>query len=152
MSKKKVYYNEAERLYAEEQLTINEIASKLNVAVRTINYWKKDKNWDDKREKFLREKSSFHERLYGFSQTLMDSIENDIKNGEKPDAGRMYTFTRVLPLIAKIKDYEEALKKATMKDDKTKNTLTKEDVMEIEKILGIRSHDDSENEGGQKQW
>lgn len=137
MSKKGTYYNEAERLYAEDQMTINEISSKLNVAVRTVNYWKKGKSWDDKREKFLNGKRTFHERLYDFSQTLMDAIENDIKSGEKLDAGRLYTFTRILPLITKIKDYEDVINKLRQPNKKNKS-LSPEIIRQIEEeILGI---------------
>lgn len=143
MSKKKVYYSEAERLYAEEQMTVNEIANKLAISQRTICYWKKDKNWDDKREKFLNEKRTFHERLYSFSKILMDSIESDIKNGKRADAGRMYTFTRILPLIAKIKEYEDAVNKIRPQERKT--TLSEEDVREIEELLGIRRYPKTSN-------
>lgn len=136
MSKKGLYYSEAERLYAEDQMTINEIASKLNIAVRTVNYWKKDKGWDSKREKFLNGKRTFHEQLYDFSRTLMDSIEKDIKSGERLDAGRLYTFTKMLPLITKIKDYEDTINK--MRQSKQSKTLSPEIIRQIEEeILGI---------------
>ncbi len=52
---------------------------------------------------------------------------------------KLYTFTRMLPLITKIKEYEDvAAKKQT--EDRDKTTLTDEDVMEIEELLGIRRH------------
>jgi len=137
VTKKALYYNEAERLYTEEQMTINEVSSNLNIAVRTVNYWKKNKNWDDKREKFLNSKRTFHERLYDFSHILMDSIEKDIKNGDRLDSRRLHTFTKILPLVTKMKDYEETINKMRKpKEDNT--TLSAEDVREIEELLGIR--------------
>lgn len=137
MAKKEFYYAEAERLYTEEQMTINEVACKLNIAVRTVNYWKKDKSWDLKREKFLNSKRTFHERLYDFSHMLMDSIEKDIKNGERLDERRLNTFTKILPLVTKMKDYEETINKMRKpKEDKT--SLTEDEVRQIEELLGIK--------------
>lgn len=53
MSKKKFYYAESERLYVEEQMTIEEIAHRLNVSIRTLKSWKQENDWSAKRLKFI---------------------------------------------------------------------------------------------------
>ncbi len=137
MSKKDVFYNEAEKLYIQDQLTISEIESRLGVCEKTIRTWKAEGNWDEKKRKYLQEKSSFHEELYVFSRTLMKKIQEDWEAGEKVDAGRLYTLTRILPMITKVKDYED-IKISKETDTDKKKGLTEDIIKKIEKeVLGI---------------
>ena len=134
VSKKDIYYPEAERLYIQEQNTLNEISSRLRISEKTIRNWKAEGGWDDKKQEYLRSKKSFHEDLYEFSRDLMKGIKDDWGQGEKVDAGRLYTLTRILPLITKIKDYEDI--KQTK--DTAPRGLTEDIVKSIEKeVLGI---------------
>ncbi len=65
----------------------------------------------------------------------MDSIECDIKNGKDVNSGRLYTFAKTLPLIMKIKQYEDIINKSLLPERKS---LTEEQVLEIqEKVLGL---------------
>lgn len=108
MAKKQAYYAEAERLYVNEQMTLEAIAGRLgDVSVRTLQTWKTEYNWDDKRAQFLNGKEAFHSELYQFARKLMRSIEDDMDNGAKPDNGRLYTLTRILPMLPKVKNYED---------------------------------------------
>lgn len=137
MNSKSLYFNEAERVYVYEHLSIDETAAKVNVAPRTIANWKVKGDWDSKRKKYLKSKQAFHEELYEFARKLMQDIKIDLDNGEKVDTGRMYAFTRMLPLIAKVKDYEEIV---SIKEKSTENKgLTKELIRTIEEeILGMK--------------
>lgn len=47
--KKQIFYEEAERLYTVEFQTIDYIAKKLGLAEKTVRNWKKEGNWDEKR-------------------------------------------------------------------------------------------------------
>ena len=136
MSKKPLYYNEAERLYVYDHLGIEEIASKLNLGSRTVRNWKDENDWDKKRKEYLKSKQAFHEELYEFARKLMHSIQEDLANGEKVDPGRMYAFTRMLPLITKIKEYEDISSK---KEKIQENKGLTEDIIKLieEEVLGI---------------
>lgn len=107
MAKKQFYYNEAERLYVVEQYTVAEIASRLCLSERTVRLWKEEGDWEKKRSQFMREKQRFDEELYVFARKLMKNIQDDIDAGEKPDAGRLYTLTRILSVLTKVKEYED---------------------------------------------
>ena len=66
----------------------------------------------------------------------MRDIKTDLENGEKIDTGRMYAFTKMLPLITKIKEYEDVAKAFNNKQPKG---LTKENIRSIEEnILGMK--------------
>ena len=141
MNSKSLYFNEAERVYVYEHLSIEETAAKVNVASRTIANWKVKGDWDNKRKKYLKSKQTFHEELYEFARKLMHDIKTDLDNGEKVDTGRMYAFTRMLPLIAKVKDYEDVAKALSQKQAESKG-LTKDIIRTIEEeILGIKSNE-----------
>lgn len=136
MNSKSLYFNEAERVYVYEHLSIDETAAKVNVSARTIANWKVKGDWDNKRKKYLKSKQAFHEELYEFARKLMNDIKTDLDNGEKVDTGRMYAFTRMLPLITKVKEYEDISK--SIKDEAKNKGLTPDVVKLIEEdILGM---------------
>ena len=53
MTKKNTLAAIAERMYIFEQMTIGELASQLQVAERTVRYWKDENKWDEKKKQFL---------------------------------------------------------------------------------------------------
>jgi len=136
MAKRQLYFNEAERLYVVEQCTISEVASRLRLAEKTVRLWKDEGDWDIKRLQHIKSKEAFHEELYEFARKLMQNIKEDMENKQKVDPGRMYAFTRLLPLITKVKDYEDVVQKKGM--DVTKTGLS-EDVLKLieREVLGI---------------
>jgi len=107
MAKKALYFTEAERLYVIEQCTLSEIASRLRIAERTVRNWKEEGDWERKRLQYLQSRQSFHEELYEFTRQLMKSIKDDMDAGKEVSTGKMYTFARLLPLISKVKEYED---------------------------------------------
>jgi hypothetical protein len=137
MTKKDFYFADAERMYVVEQYNLERIASELGLNFKTVLSWKQEGKWAEKRLEYIKGKQMFHEELYYFARKLMQSIQDDIEQGKKTDNGKLYTFTRMLPLITKIKEYEDIATKKEEKD-KDKTTLTPEDVREIEELLGIR--------------
>ena len=124
-----------------ELASVEETAAKVNVSTRTISMWKAKGDWDVKRKRFLQSKQAFHEELYDFARKIMREIKTDLENGEKVDTGRMYAFTKMLPLITKIKEYEDVA--ALMKDKPAESKgLTKEIIRTIEEeILGMKSNE-----------
>lgn len=142
MSKKHMYYEEAQRLYVTELMTIREISSKLKVSQRIIGYWKKDNDWDEKRKEFIKSKQSFHGDIYEFAKEIMQGIREDCKKGEKIDSGRMYYFTRMLPMMIKVKQYEDEAKQKQVAEDK--KTLPPEVIRYIEEeLLGMKKRNET---------
>jgi len=137
LSKKEMLFSEAERFYVVEHMTIDEIASRLQLNFKTILAWKAEGNWEEKRFQLVRSKQLFHEELYEFARKLMLSIKEDIDN---VDPGRMYAFTRMLPLITKIKEYEDV---AAKKEQKQESKGLTEDIVKLieEEVLGIKSNE-----------
>lgn len=144
MSNKAFLMSEAERLYVYEFNTIEEVASKLRLSTKTISRWKLKEDWEYKQKAFLKSKQSFHEELYELARNLIKGIKEDMAMGEKVDPGRMYAFCKIIPLFAKVKDYEDLIKKPTQ--DKPKG-LTPDIIARIEQdVLGIPQQTESEDE------
>jgi len=127
MSKKALYLPEAERLYTQDLLTLEEIASRLPVAERTLRYWKEEGAWDDKKKQATRSRQAFHEELYEFVRTLMKKIKEDLLEGNEISQSRMYAFVNLIPRIYKLKEYEEAVTEMNTK-------LAKEGVSDKDKL------------------
>ncbi|MBF0516370.1 MAG: hypothetical protein HQK97_04500 [Nitrospirae bacterium] len=135
MAKKQLYFDEAERLFVIEQHGVADIAQRLNLAERTVRLWKDEGKWDDKRVAYLRSKQTFHEELYDFCRLLMLKAKNDMANNVKPDQSQMYTLGKLLPLITKVKDYEDA---AAKKEPAALAGLSDDVIKEIEAtVLGL---------------
>lgn len=79
MSKKALYFDQAEQLYIKEQCTFKEIAKKMPVSERAIRSWGKLGNWEKKRMQYLKSKQAYHEELYEFSRKIMHSVEEDLE-------------------------------------------------------------------------
>lgn len=141
MTKNEVLLSNAERLYVVDQLTIEEVAQKVGVNERTIRRWKTDHKWDLKKEQYLSTKTMFHEELYNFARKLMTSIEYDIDNNEKVDPGRMFAFTKMLPLITKIKEYEDGIINKPAKEENKGITPDFVKLIETE-ILGMKTSEE----------
>jgi len=137
LNKRDVFLENAERLYVVEQMLIEDVAQRVGVNERTIRRWKDEFKWDYKREQYLNSKQMFHEELYNFARKLMTSIELDLDNNEKIDPGRMFAFTKLLPMINKVKSYEDNV---SQKEESTQNKeITPEFIKEInETFLGIK--------------
>ena len=129
MNSKRHLFSEAERLYIFQNKNIDTIANELNLNRKTIMAWKEEGDWGNRRKEYFKSKR----------------ISEDMKAGEKIDPGRMYAFCKVIPMFAKVKDYEDVVARA-----KTKNPakgLTPELIAQIEQdILGIPPQTESEDE------
>ena len=137
MANSEIILANAERFYVIERMTEKEVAQQVGVHERTIRRWKKEHNWDVKKDQYFQTASLFHKEMYNFARKLMLSIEYDLDNGNEINSSRMYTFTKILPLITKIKDYEEHIKNDS--NAKIPEGITPEFVELIEtEILGMK--------------
>ncbi len=116
MAKKAEYFDTAERLYVVEQRTLAEIAAETGVAESTLRLWKRQGQWSKKRKQYLESRQAFHEELYQFTRMLLKSIKNDLASGKKVDSGRLYALGKLLPMITKIKDYEDVVRQHAEED------------------------------------
>lgn len=145
MNNKEYLLNEAERLYIFDCNSVEEIASKLSLSSRTICRWKEKYDWGRKKQSYIKSKQCFHEELYEFAHKLMKDITSDMDSGEKVDPGRMYAFCKIIPMFAKVKDYEDVVAKKDKKEQP--RGLTPELVARIEEeVLGITPNDTADNE------
>jgi len=139
LTKAHLYNADAERMFVIEQMTFEEISARLPVSEKTLQRWKSKGKWKEKKEQYIKSRQAFHDELYEFARYLMKSIKEDLKNGDSVDQGRFYTFTRILPQITRIKEYEDVRSKYEEKEGKKGLT---EDVIKLieQEVLGI-NHD-----------
>ena len=136
MSKKKIYYSESERLYVEEQMTIEEIASRFNVSVRTLKSWKKENDWSSKRKEFLDLKEKTTYGFEFFTRNMLAGMSEDLDKGKKISAGRLYSFARQVDKLLKNKKAETELKKFFEKEED--DFLSEEEIRRIRRdFLGM---------------
>jgi len=147
MNRKKFYYAESERLYVEEQMSIEEIASRFNVSVRTLKTWKKENDWSEKRQEFLDSKQMYIEDLDIFVRNMLSGLEKDLDKKREVGGGRFYSFNRQLDMLLKYKKAEAYVKKFMEKhpdfgreksEEEKPKTLSPEVVKQIRRdILGL---------------
>jgi predicted DNA-binding protein YlxM (UPF0122 family) len=91
-------YKEAERLYLQENLSVDEIAVQLDISRRTIFYWKKKYEWD----KYLSQKvnkTDFNLALTNFAQTIMKRISKNIDSKTPTSPAQYYTLMKLMKYI-----------------------------------------------------
>lgn len=130
MAKEQIHGLEAERLYVIDQCTLDEIAGRLSVSVRTIQNWKGKGDWDAKRRAYLASRRSFHEELYEFGKDLLTKIRADMADGKDIPTGQLYALLRLLPNLVKVKDYE-AVAVPAAEDKKPTPEETAKDIKDI---------------------
>ena len=137
--KKQMLSETAANLYIEKFMTLETIAKQLNVSERTLQRWKTEGNWNEKRSEYLKSNTTFHEDLYSFGKRLLDSIMTDMSNGKKVEPSRLYTVTKIINMLKNVKTYEDsAVTKKCEKETSKSVGLSPDVIREIEeKILGI---------------
>lgn len=140
--KKHLHLEEAERLFVYEQWPISAIAEQCKLAVKTVHNWCVEYNWVGKRKEYIANKTRFHEELYEFARSLMDSIKRDLQEKKEIPQSRYYAFIRILPLITSVKRYEDEIisekSEAAIEANGKQTGLSKETIDIIEKaILGM---------------
>ena len=86
--KKHILAEDAFKLYVEKFMSLKDIAKQLHLNEKTLRRWKKADDWENKRLKYLREKTTLHADLYNFARSLINSIEKDMNNKEKIEPAR----------------------------------------------------------------
>lgn len=81
MAKSEILLANAERFYVIERMTEKEVAQQVGVHERTIRRWKKEYNWEIKKDQYFQTTSLFHKEMYNFARKLMASIKYDLDNG-----------------------------------------------------------------------
>lgn len=141
--KKQMLAETAANLYIEKFMTLETIAKQLNVSERTLQRWKTEGDWNEKRSEYLKSNTTFQEDLYSFGKKLLDSIMSDMSNGKKVEPSRLYTVTKIINMLKNVKTYEDSAvtKKCEMETSKSVG-LSPDVIREIEeKILGITYND-----------
>ena len=111
LNKNKFYYTEAERLYVEEQMMLEEIAEIFHLSVRTVKYWKNGNDWNAKKKEFLDSKQVYLDDFEIFVRDILSKIGEDLDNGRKISTGRYYSFANSLDRFVKDKRAEAICRK-----------------------------------------
>lgn len=102
MSKMKLF-KQAEQMYL-KGLTVSEISLELGIAKRTLFYWKKQYDWDKKRQESMYDKSQFKEDLQKFAQKLMERIANSNKTNSQISQAEYYSLVNILNFLPELKE------------------------------------------------
>jgi hypothetical protein len=141
MAKRAALYADAERLYVQDQLTLDAIASKLGCSLRTLTTWKGEGSWDSKRSGFIELETSLHGDLYRLATLItrknLAALEADPDKGFV-DARAMSVAFRAIAVVKNTVEYEEA--EVNPKDPApAKRGLSEETIRQIEEeVLGLR--------------
>lgn len=109
MGKKETYFILAEKYYVEEQQPISGIANRLNITEKTLHGWKKEGDWENKKMKFLQSQYSCYASLYELVNKMAVSVNEAYNNGQKPDGSTLYSLTKLIDKLPKLKKFETEL-------------------------------------------
>uniref|UniRef100_UPI0040270C00 terminase gpP N-terminus-related DNA-binding protein n=1 Tax=Candidatus Stercorousia sp. TaxID=3048886 RepID=UPI0040270C00 len=131
MSKMKLF-KQAEQMYLKGS-TVSKISLELGIAKRTLFYWKKQYDWDKKRQESMYNKSQFKEDLQKFAQKLMDKIANSNKTNSQISQAEYYSLVNILNFLPELKENNTQNETPQIKTE-----LSSDFICQIEReILGI---------------
>lgn len=131
MSKMKLF-KQAEQMYLKGS-TVSEISLELGIAKRTLFYWKKQYDWDKKRQESMYDKSQFKEDLKKFAQKLMEKIANSNKTNSQISQAEYYSLVNILNFLPELKENNTQNETPQIKTE-----LSPDFIRQIEReILGI---------------
>ncbi len=133
--KKHLYMAEAERLYVVEQMSMEQIAKRFGVSLRTIQLWAQQGDWRNKRIKHLSSVANVHQELYLLLKRVVHSALSDINEGKKVDATRLNFIRSLAPTLLKLKQYEQQVEQEKQQN---KEQLTEEMLTAIESLLNLK--------------
>lgn len=131
MSKMKLF-KEAEQMYI-KGLSVNEISLQLDIAKRTLFYWKKQYDWDKKRKESMYDRAQFKADLQKFAKKLMDKIANNNKTNSQISQAEYYSLVNILNFLPELKENNTQNETPQIKTE-----LSPDFIRQIEcEILGI---------------
>ena len=131
MSKMKLF-KQAEQMYLKGS-TVSEISLELGIAKRTLYYWKKQYDWDKKRQESMYDKSQFKDDLQKFAKKLMDKIANSNKTNSQISQAEYYSLVNILNFLPELKENNTQTETPQIKTE-----LSPDFIRQIEReILGI---------------
>ena len=129
------YYKQAETLFLQDNLSVDEICKNLNVSRRTLFYWREKYEWDRKKAEKLATKDKFSKELQSFAEKLMAKLTTDMQNKKPVNQSEYYTLTNLLKYLPDVVKIE--LKEQTQTPKPT-GQLSEDFIKQIEKeFFGI---------------
>ena len=136
MSKLKLY-KQAENLYIEEGMSIENICRNLEISRRTIFYWKKNYDWDKSRNKKYKSESKLSTELTDIALKFMQQISKNMDNKIPTSQAEYYALINLIKNIPEVKKYEKSVEKDLTKIKLLPKSLTPEFIKQIQKdVLG----------------
>ena len=110
----------AEKYYVEEQLSLSQISTKLNICTKTLTDWKKRERWEEKRKEFLSSQYSCFSALQELLMYLSKDALTKIKSGEVPESASLNFIAKMSEKLPKLKalNEEETCQKHELNVDK----------------------------------
>jgi len=104
MSKLRVFYEEAQRLYVNDGFSLDAIVELLkgNVSRKTLFNWKTDHNWDDKRKKEIETTENFQVELKEIVRMAIDQYKAE------PSAHNMFAIAKAISALKTLQGVRSA--------------------------------------------
>lgn len=142
---KRAAYPDAERLYVQDQLTLETIAQKLDVSVRSLQTWKTEGKWDQKRKGFLETSQSWGDELFELARLLTTKNLNAVRDGGAPEKEQLGFVVKIAAILDRSRKFEQAV---TEKDDpeQAKRDKLKDLKSRVNEMFGVNLDDDEDEE------
>ncbi len=132
MSKLKLY-KQAENLYIEGGMSIEDICRNLDISRRTIFYWKKKYDWDKSRNKKYKSESKLSTELTDIALKFMQQISKNMDDKIPTSQAEYYALINLIKNISEVNKYEKSIEKDLIKPKLPLKSLTPEFIKQFQK-------------------
>ncbi|MGN0015239.1 MAG: transposase [Candidatus Gastranaerophilaceae bacterium] len=126
----------ATQYYVECQMSVAQIAKRLNVSEKTLHTWKKENDWQGKRNRFLKSMYSTNQSLYELLHLVSQKAIDDYKtDGTMPDQKTLYFIMGMTDRLPKLKMYEkqeiqEKVEELNATNNEKENKINTDDMLQ----------------------
>ena len=132
-TKKETLLTGAQRLYVEEQKSINEISQSLSISRKTLSRWKLAGDWDNKRSEFMQNKATLHSSLYKLATIAVDELTRGMENHDW-DTQQVFAVKSLIQTLEPSRKYETEEATTVSRQKLSPEEL----VAQVNQILGVK--------------
>lgn len=126
----------AHDLYVYQQMTFDEISSRVGRTEKTIRKWADDGGWRDERDRLFEHSKNVHEKLYRLVDAITERMISDL-TGENPLSPQsVHALTGLVNSMKSLYKYEGDVE-GDLLSDQPKEKATPEDIARrVREVLG----------------
>ena len=126
----------AHDLYVYQQMTFDEISSRVSRTEKTIRKWADDGGWREERDRLFEHSKNVHEKLYLLVDAITDRLIRDVKSDSPLSSHSVQSLTKLVNSMKSLYKYEGDVEEEQNADQPKSKTTPEDLARRVREVLG----------------